>query len=286
MPLLGAHISIAGGIHRSIDKALEIGCESFQIFTKNQRIWKAEALKEEEISDFRDLLMKSGLGPVLAHGSYLMNLGSPNNTVFHRSVEALIDELSRCSLLGIPYLVVHPGSHLGSGLKAGSERIVEGLDMAFSSPGSSNMECRPVVLLETTAGQGSGIGSRFEELGLICERSLFSDRIGVCIDTCHIFAAGYDISSEPGYRDTMELFEDSIGMDRLKAIHLNDSSNGIGTKIDRHANIGDGKIGNEGFRAFVNDRRLEHMPMVLETPGGDAAYRKDLSLLRSLMNPS
>ncbi|MBN1540040.1 MAG: deoxyribonuclease IV [Candidatus Thermoplasmatota archaeon] len=283
MPLLGAHISIAEGIQCSVTRALEIGCGSFQIFTRNQRRWKASQLKEEEISGFKDLLAGSGLGPVLAHGSYLMNLAAPDDSMFDRSVAALIDELSRCSLLGIPYLVVHPGSHLGSGMKAGSGRVAEGLDMALNSLEPSDTGCRPMVLLETTAGQGSGIGSRFEELGLICGQTLFPDRVGVCIDTCHIFAAGYDISTRPGYRDTMELFEDSVGMDRLKAIHLNDSLKGVGTKVDRHANIGEGKIGREGFRTFVNDRRFERMPMILETPGGDAAYRKDLSMLRSLL---
>ncbi|MBN1390656.1 MAG: deoxyribonuclease IV [Candidatus Thermoplasmatota archaeon] len=282
MPILGAHVSAAGGVQFSIARALDIGCGSFQIFTRNQRRWESPQLKEEEVSSFRELLSASGLDPVLAHGSYLINLGAPDPGVFERSVSALMDELVRCSLLGIPYLVIHPGSHLGSGTRAGSRRIVEGLDMCLARLEATGSGKRPMVLLETTAGQGTSIGSTFEELGHIREGSVHPEMIGICMDTCHLFAAGYDISTSSGHEEMMDRFDDTIGLDRSMAVHLNDSMKGVGSRVDRHANIGEGKIGPEGFALFMRDPRLKDTPMILETPGGDEAYRKELSLLRSL----
>ncbi|MGA1849037.1 MAG: deoxyribonuclease IV [Thermoplasmatota archaeon] len=284
MAILGAHVSIAGGISRSVARAKDIGCETFQIFTKNQRQWNAPPLDENDVSEFRKLLSGSGMGPVIAHDSYLINLGAPNDEVFGRSVEAFSDELERCSKLGIGYLVTHPGSHVGSGEDTGISRIAEGLDMAWSRfERDSSAEWSPMVLLETTAGQGTNIGHTFEQLAMIMERTGIEEHIGICFDTCHAYASGYDITTMESYRETMSSLERTIGMDRLKAVHINDSKKGLGSRVDRHSNIGEGMIGLEGFRHLLNDIRMKDVPMILETPGGDEAYMRNLELLRSLL---
>ncbi|MEA3557624.1 MAG: deoxyribonuclease IV [Candidatus Thermoplasmatota archaeon] len=281
--ILGAHVSCAGGVPNSVDNAVEVGCTSFQIFTKNQRQWSAPPLPEEDISAFRKKLTGSGLGPVISHDSYLINLANPKEDVHRRSIEAFADELSRCSLLGIKYLVTHPGSHLGEGEKKGIRRIVQGLDASMSLLDEEEL---PMVLLETTAGQGTNLGYRFEHLAEIIEGSSMEDRFGVCMDTCHSFCAGYDIRSKSSYLETMKEFDRIIGLNRLKAVHLNDTKKKLGSRIDRHANIGDGEIGTGGFSNFMNDDRLSIIPGILETPGGQEAYRKDLKVLRSLIGPS
>jgi len=282
MPVLGAHVSIAGGIHNSIARALDLGCDTFQIFTRNQRQWKAPPLLDEEVRIFKEMLSGSGLGPVLAHDSYLINLAAPEEQAFERSVKAFTDELMRCSKLDIPYLVTHPGSHLGSGVKAGTERVIEGLELAFSRMEELGGGDRVTVLLETTAGQGSGLGSSFEELENMRGGSSRPERIGICLDTCHVFAAGYDLSDPQGYEETMRDFDDILGLEVLKAFHLNDSLKPAGSKVDRHAKIGEGEIGIRGFSLLMNDHRFAEVPMVLETPGGDENYSRELSLLRSL----
>ncbi len=284
MVILGAHVSIAGSISRSVARAKDIGCETFQIFTKNQRQWIAPPLDEDDVSEFRTLLSRSGMGPVIAHDSYLINLGAPKDEVFERSVEAFTDELERCSKLGIGFLVTHPGSHVGSGDDNGISRIAEGLEMAWSRfECSPSAEERPMVLLETTAGQGTNIGHTFDQLAMIMERTGIKEHIGICFDTCHAYASGYDITTRETYRETMSSLEKAIGMDRLKAVHINDSKKELGSRVDRHSNIGEGMIGLEGFRQLLNDIRLEDVPMILETPGGDEAYMKNLELLRSLL---
>jgi deoxyribonuclease-4 len=282
MPLLGAHVSIAGGVHNSVARALDIGCDTFQIFTKNQRQWRSPPLKEEDITSFKEQLSGSGLGPVIAHDSYLINLGAPAEDVFQRSVEAFADEILRCSHLGVGYLVTHPGSHLGTGEDKGIQRIAEGIDSAWSQVEKKAGNPNVMILLETTAGQGTNIGYKFDQLAGIMELSSIPDRIGVCLDTCHIFAAGYEISSKEGYSRTIQEFDSILSLDKLKAIHLNDSKKGHGSRVDRHDNIGDGSIGLDGFDNLLNDERLEAVPMILETPGGDEAYKKNLRLLRSL----
>ncbi|MGA1793191.1 MAG: deoxyribonuclease IV [Thermoplasmatota archaeon] len=282
MPVLGAHVSIAGGIHNSIARALDLGCDTFQIFTRNQRQWKSPPLPDEEVRIFKETLSGSGLGPVLAHDSYLINLGAPEEHAFERSVNAFTEELMRCSRLDIPYLVTHPGSHLGSGVKAGTERVIEGLEMAFSRLDEMEEGDRVTVLLETTAGQGSGLGSSFEELENMRRGSSRPERIGICLDTCHVFAAGYDLSDPRGYEEMMGDFDDILGLEVLKAFHLNDSLKPAGSKVDRHAKIGEGEIGIGGFSLMMNDHRFAEVPMVLETPGGDENYSRELSLLRSL----
>ncbi len=283
MPKLGAHVSIAGGVHNSIARALEIGCDTFQIFTKNQRQWNAPPLKEEDIVSFKKQLLDSGIGPVIAHDSYLINLGAINEDSFERSVNTFIDELKRCHFLDVCYLVTHPGSHLGEGEDKGIKRIAEGIDTAWSSLEKEVNDPSVSILLETTAGQGTNIGYKFEQLAEIIERCSIPKKIGVCLDTCHIFAAGYDLTTEDGYGSTMDQFYSMIPKEKLKAIHLNDSKKEIGSRVDRHDNIGDGKIGLDGFRMLMNDDRLKSVPFILETPGGDEAYKKNLGLLRSLV---
>jgi len=284
MAILGAHVSIAGGISKSVARAVEIGCDTFQIFTRNQRQWKTPPLDEGDVSDFREQLSRSGLGPVLAHDPYLINLGAPKDGVFERSVEAFTDELIRCSELGIGLLVAHPGSHVGSGEASGISRIAEGLDLAWSGfEGNAALKETPMVLLETTAGQGSNLGHTFDQLAGIMERASIKNHLGVCFDTCHAFAAGHDISTPGAYEKTMQDIEDIIGIEKLMAVHLNDSRKGLGSRVDRHSGIGEGMIGLDGFRSIMNDGRLKEVPMILETPGGDEAYVKELELLRSLL---
>jgi deoxyribonuclease-4 len=282
MTILGAHVSIAGGIQNSVARALEIQCDAFQIFTKNQRQWKAPPLDPEAIGSFKQQLKDSGIGPVIAHDSYLINLGAPKEEIFQRSIVALADELSRCSTLSIPYLVAHPGSHLGEGEKRGIERIAEGIDSAWPIYQESVEGPDPMILLETTAGQGTNLGYRFEQLAEIRERTSIPGKLGVCLDTCHVFSAGYDLSSSEGYNITMDEFKRILTMDSLKAIHINDSKKDLGSKVDRHTNIGEGTIGLEGFELILNDDRTKNIPMILETPGGEEAYIRDLRLLRSL----
>jgi deoxyribonuclease-4 len=275
--ILGAHVSIAGGISNSVARAYDIGCETFQIFTRNQRQWKAPPLDMEEVEMFRSELNRSGLGPVIAHSSYLINLGAPEDDLFSRSVEAFKDELERCSILGIPYLVVHPGSHKGSGVEAGLKRVAKSLDLAMEIQHMGTM-----VLLETTAGQGTNLGHTFEHLSEIISHSDHPDHLGICLDTCHIHAAGYDIRTPEAYGRTMDVLDDVIGLESLKVVHVNDSKKELGSRVDRHDNLGDGTIGLEGFSNLVNDERLKKIPMILETPGGEEHYRKNLSLLRSM----
>ncbi len=275
--IFGAHVSIAGGISNSVARALDIGCETFQIFTRNQRQWKAPPLDMKEVEMFKAELNGSGLGPVIAHDSYLINLGAPEDELFSRSVEAFKDELERCSILGIPYLVAHPGSHKGSGVETGLRRVAKGIDLAMEIQHTGTM-----VLLETTAGQGTNLGHAFEHLSGIISYSDHPDQLGVCLDTCHIHAAGYDITTPHAYGETMDVFHDVIGIEDLKVVHVNDSKKGIGSRVDRHDNLGEGTIGLKGFSGLVNDERLKKIPMILETPGGDEHYRKNLSLLRSM----
>ncbi|MGA1822806.1 MAG: deoxyribonuclease IV [Thermoplasmatota archaeon] len=280
---MGAHVSVAGGIGNSIERAEDIGCESFQIFTKNQRQWRAPPLDQKEISAFRKDLEISGMGPLISHDSYLINLAAPDPGVFRRSVDALSDEITRAEAVGADFLVVHPGSHLGEGIRNGIGRIAEAIDIAWSGhedppiPGKGTM-----ILLETTAGQGTSVGFEFSHLTDIIELTSIPDRLGICFDTCHAFAAGYNISSAEGYEKVMDDLLAVAGRDRIRAFHLNDSKKGAGSRVDRHENIGEGMIGIGAFELLVNDRRFESIPMILETPGGDEMYRKNIELLKSL----
>ena len=277
---LGAHISAAGGLHQAFARGEAVGCHTVQIFSKNERQWRAKPLLEESIAQFKAEAARSGLGPVMVHGSYLVNLASPNDELWERSIEALADELDRCDRLGIPYLVLHPGAHTGSGTEAGLQRVAAAVDGLFAEGVGGDT----VLLLETTAGQGTCLGGTFEELAGMIGLLRRPERAAVCVDTCHIFAAGYDISTPEGYDATFDRLVELVGLDRIKAFHLNDSKGALGSHLDRHEAIGDGQIGLEGFRRLINDPRFCGLPMVLETPkSADGAEDiRNLTTLRGL----
>ncbi len=282
MPYLGAHESVSGGLHLAFERILQVGGESLQIFTRNQRQWKASPLSKDEVAEFRHAWKEAGNMPVASHASYLINLGSSKPEQAEKSVVALADELQRCALLGISFVVFHPGSHGGAGVEKGLVNVVTCLDQVIERAGDG---CRAVtVLLETTAGQGTGLGYRFEELAYILENTKYPDRLGVCIDTCHIFAAGYDIRTPATYAATFAEFDRIIGIDRIRFFHLNDSKKELGSRVDRHEHIGKGCIGLDGFRSLVNDPRFSGHAMTLETPKGKelAEDRGNLAVLRSL----
>jgi deoxyribonuclease IV len=273
-------MSIAGGHSLAFDRLAQVGGRALQIFVRNQRQWQAPALPAAEIERFRRRWQEEGGMPVAAHDSYLINLAAPDPTIAERSVTALADELCRSQLLGIPYLIMHPGSHGGQGIDKGVTRFVANLNRALEMAGHAN---QVIVLIETTAGQGTGLGSRFEEIAAIIAGSDHQQRLGVCVDTCHIFAAGYDLRTPDGYSETFAFFDRIIGLERIKFFHLNDAKKELGSHVDRHEHIGEGKIGLEGFRLLLNDPRFAHLPMVLETPKGKD-LREDRANLATLSN--
>ncbi len=284
MPFLGAHMSISGGLDLAFSRITEIGGEALQIYTKNQRQWRSPVLTDETALRFRECQKENGSMPVAAHDAYLINLASPDPITIGQSVAAFADELRRTSRLSIPFLIAHPGSHLGKGTAAGIKRFVKHLDRAISLAGTQDV----TVLLEITAGQGTNLGSNFEEIGSMISLSRFGTLLGVCFDTCHAFAAGYDIRTPESYSSTLDSFERTIGLDRIKFFHLNDSKLPLGSRVDRHEHIGKGQIGLESFRLLLNDPRFQRHPMVLETPKGKDLQndRKNLKVLRSLLNGS
>ncbi len=276
--LLGAHVSVAGGLKNAFERGLDSHCSALQIFTKNANRWQAKPISDQEASAFRLAWEESGIGPVIAHDAYLINLASPKDDVWEKSKAALLDELMRCAQLGVQGLVMHPGAHLGTGVQAGIERIREAFhDLLPKAPS----EVR--ILLENTAGQGSYLGGDFAHLGALMD-GFDENRFGVCLDTCHAHSAGYDLSSAEGYTHAMNEFEKLVGLDQIKAFHLNDSLKPCGSKVDRHAHIGQGTIGRTGFACLMQDPRFTEVPMVLETPKGDNddMDRVNLALLREL----
>ncbi len=280
MPLLGAHESVAGGLHLAFERIQEVSGDALQIFTRNQRQWNPSPVTEEEKKLFADAWQECSGMPVASHASYLVNLASGKPDLVKKSITAFADELKRCELLNIPLVVMHPGSHGGDGVDTGIARFIKNLDLALELADNQVM-----VLLETTAGQGTGLGSRFEELAAIIDGSKYEDKIGVCVDTCHIFAAGYDIRSTTSYQESMAEFDRLVGIERIKFFHLNDSKKGLKCKVDRHEHIGQGEIGLEGFRNLLNDPRFADHPMTLETPKGKDLQedRDNLATLRSLL---
>lgn len=279
MARLGAHVSVAGGTHLAFERGRAIGCDALQIFVKNASRWKGKALSTDEIAAFRDEHAATGW-PVIAHASYLINLGSPDEALQAKSVAALVDELERCDALGVPGLVLHPGAHMGEGVEAGVDRVARALDRtAELLP-----EARARVLLENTAGQGSTLGSDFEELGAILARVDDPARLAVCFDSCHAFVAGYDLRDEDGYAATFDALERAVGLELLAAVHLNDAQQGLGSRRDRHATILAGEIGGDFFARILHDDRFADLPMVLETPLGDdgLGHQRDLTTLRGL----
>jgi deoxyribonuclease-4 len=282
LPLLGAHMSIEGGLHRAFERIRLVKGESLQIFSKNQRQWSAPSLSDSEIQQFKEAWQQWGKGPVAVHDSYLINLANPDTKKSNRAVGAFAEEIIRAGLLSIPYLIMHPGSHVGAGVENGLKHLTVNLDRAFEKAEDTTSV---MVLLETTAGQGTGLGSSFEELAHVISNSKYRDRLGVCFDTCHTFAAGYDISTKNGYKKTFSDFDAIIGLARLKFFHVNDSKKELGSRVDRHAHIGKGEIGLAGFRLLMNDPRFTKHPMVLETPKGKDLKEdmENLKLLRSLI---
>ncbi len=263
---LGAHFSIAGGLHKALLRAEALDCTALQIFTKNGNTWKERELSQDEIHRFQEVSQQTGIREIAAHTSYLINVASPDRKKRAMSKDALYREIERASQLAIPYVVLHPGFHMGAGEQAGVDRIVDAVQQIFAASG----DIKTRLLLETTAGQGSGIGHRFEQLAAILERIAFPQKTGVCLDTCHIFAAGYDFRDCQTYTETMDRFEATIGLANLYLIHLNDSKRERGSRVDRHEHIGCGKIGAEGFKLLMQDKRLSAVPKILETPKGAA----------------
>ena len=280
-PLLGAHMSIAGGVGNALLDGKKVDCEAIQIFTKSSRQWAAKPLGGEEIEQFKINQKETGIATVLAHDSYLLNLGSPDPELRKRSIAAFIDELERCEALGVSHLIAHPGAHVGAGETEGIKTIAKSLDEAHTAcPGYDAK-----VTLEITAGQGTNLGYRFEQIGAIIDATQESDRLRVCFDTEHAFAAGYDLRTQEGYERTFSEFDETIGLELLAAFHLNDSKKEFNSRVDRHEHIGKGFIGVEGFRLLMNDKRFWGLPMCLETPKGPDLKedRENLILLRSLI---
>ncbi len=275
-------MSISGGIHRAIDRIKKVNGKALQIFSKNQRQWKARPLDGNTIEIFKNKWREWGGYEIAIHTSYLINLAAKNKEIRKKSIYGLIDELNRASQLGIKYLIVHPGSHGGDGTDLGLKRVVNSIESAIEERGSDNV----LILLETTSGQGNSLGSRFEEFAYIIEKCKYSDRLGVCIDTAHIFQAGYDIRDEMSYKRTIELIDKIIGLDKIGFFHLNDSKTELGSKVDRHEHIGQGKIGLSGFRYLLNDPLFKNHSMVLETPKGKDLKedKRNLKVLNSLIN--
>lgn len=278
--LVGAHMSISGGVFNSLLLGQELECTTIQIFTKNNNQWKAKEILPEEVRKFLENQKASEISPVVGHNGYLINLASPKEDVYNLSLESMLVELQRAEMLGLPYLVMHPGSHLGSGEEEGIKKIVRSIDWLHHKTKGYKVK----ICLETTAGQGRAIGHRFEHLAEIIRQTKENKRLGVCYDTCHTFAAGYDIRTRTAYQATFKEFHQVIGLSRLKVIHLNDSLKDLGSRVDRHQHIGQGKIGLEGFRLLMTDKRWEKVPKILETPkeGGTAKDKENLNLLRSL----
>ena len=282
MPLLGAHMSIAGGLHLAFIRIRKVKGEALQIFLSNQRQWQTPPFTAEMIEAFRLQWQKNRPIVVAAHDSYLINLAAPEQATVEKSVTAFADELVRAAALEIPFLITHPGSHRGQGVEVGLERFVHNLDSAIRISGTSTVS----VLIETTAGQGTNLGSKFEEIAFILTESHYRDLLGVCFDTSHAFAAGYDLRTPGTYKKTFSLFDQIIGLQRLKFFHLNDSKRPLGSRVDRHEHIGKGEIGLNGFRLLLNDPRFQNHPMVLETPKGKELKedKKNLRILRSLIS--
>lgn len=274
MPLLGAHMSIAGGLPLAVDRAVAHGCEALQIFSKSSNQWRARPLDAPEIRDFRGRVERSTIGVAVAHASYLINLAASAPPLRAQSLEAFGIELDRAEALGLLGVVIHPGCYTTGTEEEGIRLIAEGIRQLLSE----RRRGRTMVLLEHTAGQGTALGWRFEQLARVLEHLDGHPRVGVCLDTCHLFAAGYDLGTEGGYRATFDAFRRLVGFDRLRVFHVNDSKKPLGSRRDRHEHIGRGLLGLEAFRRLLNDRRFRHLPMVLETPKTEGRPAKSIAV--------
>ena len=275
---LGAHMSIAGELHLAFARGEKAGCTAMQIFTKNANQWRGKPISAEAAEKFRKAWQESPIGPVAAHDTYLINLAAPEDDKWEKSIAAFCDEMERCALLGVPHLVMHPGAHLGEGEEAGLKRVADAFRRIFTES-----DPNVTVLLENTAGQGTYLGGKFEHLASLMDL-VPEGRFGVCFDTCHAFAAGYDLASAEGFAAVMERFQQIVGLEKILLFHVNDSKKGLNSHVDRHEHIGQGAIGRAGFQALMQDERLRQVPKILETPKGDQDEMDEvnLNLLREL----
>ena len=279
--LLGSHQSIAGGVDKAPARGVEAECDVIQIFVKSPNRWAFKPLAEESVAAFRAAVAETGIWPIFAHAPYLLNLATPDDTLWQKSIDSLADDLERCEMLGLPGLVLHPGSHVGSGEEAGVARVSAALDEVHARlPGYAAQ-----IWLETTAGQGDYLGYTFEQLRAMIDGVRAPERLGVCFDTAHAFAAGYELRTDEGFAETWAAFDRVLGAERLKAVHLNDAKRELGSRVDRHEHIGQGELGLEPFRLLVNEPRFRGLPMVLETEKGPDLEedRENLQVLRSLV---
>jgi len=281
MDLLGAHVSIAGGIHNAPERGVKSGCSVIQLFTQNANQWQGKAVSDEDAALFREKFAASGLVDVVSHDIYLINLAAAPGDVQDKSLIAFKEEMERCARLGIDKIIMHPGSHNGDGEEVGIRRVCEAFDLLFTLVPQFTGK----VLLENTAGQGTNLGYKFAHLKAIIEGSSFPGRFGVCLDTCHAFASGYQIAERQGYQRTFDEFDQAVGLSTLMAFHLNDSKKGLGCKVDRHEHIGAGTLGLEPFRFIMNDPHFRLVPKFIETPKGDSDEMDAVNLtrLRSLV---
>lgn len=275
----GAHVSIAGGVFNAPQNGVDATCDVVQIFTKNQRQWRVKELSDADIEKFKAEERRTGVKVVCVHASYLINLGGFDLQKLEQSRSNFIVEMLRTEALEIPYLIVHPGSHVGEGEKDGLKRVSESLNFVLDKSPSFKLK----VLLEATAGQGSNLGFTFEQLAEIKSLIYAKEKIGFCIDTCHIFAAGYELRTKEGYRKTMDRVDELLGADQVGIIHANDSKYELGSRKDRHEHIGDGELGLAGFSNLVNDDRFKDVPFIIETPGGPKKDQENLAKLRQLV---
>lgn len=271
--LLGGHVSTSGGVYLAPGRAEKFSFRTFQIFSRNQMQWKAKPLQDEDVARFHNEVTNGEMSSIMIHASYLLNMGTPKEDLRAKVLDGFREEIRRADALGIKYLTFHPGSASGTTEKIAIGNIAGNLNEIIEK----DQKC--IILLETAAGQGSTVGHTFEQLAEIMDQVALRDKVGVCFDTCHVFASGYDIKSKNGYGETMDQFDSVIGIDRLGGFHLNDSKKGINSRLDRHEQIGDGMLGLDGISNFVNDRRMWEKPMILETPLGEEGYQKDISTL-------
>ena len=282
---IGCHISIAGGIDNSVIRAEELRCNTMQIFSKNASTWREKILKKDEVERFRKNLKNSNINPVFIHTSYLINLASPSDELYFKSISAFIEEMKRADLLlPVPYLIIHPGAHTGAGEEYGIQRIIRAINIILEK--SADLGLKTMILLEDTAGSGTHLGYTFRQLKRMIEGAKDTKRIGMCFDTCHAYAAGYDLSHQEGIEQTIEEIDKYVGLERLRVIHLNDSKFPLGSRKDRHMHIGKGYMGLEGFRVLVNHKYLKDLPFILETPKHDEKDDiRNINLVKSLSAP-
>jgi len=271
---LGAHLSTAGGFARAAETAVGIGANTFQFFTRNPRGAQTKAVDSADAETAVAVMNSAGFGPLVAHAPYIVNLASAQARIWDLAVTVLQEDLAKIAAIGCSYLIVHPGSHTGSGIAAGTERVVAALDEVLAHTDTG------MILMETMSGMGTEVGAKFEQLAEIIGRTSRPERVGVCLDTCHLYAAGYDVKDD--FTKVLDEFDRTVGLAHLKAMHLNDSKFGLGSKKDRHANLGEGSIGREGFANILRDERIHALPLILETPGGVENYRSEIVWLRTL----